>query len=120
VGGEVDFFGSVASLVRNVLKAAHSLGATEATGFIDRMRAGFDHFSAPTLIVQSGRDLTANEFRAISGGDPGWRRALARSSVDVLDMAGADHTFSRAGDLADFNGKCSRWLEEHFGGATCR
>lgn len=120
VSGGFDFFGSTASLARNVLRAAKRPGAAEATEFIGVMRAGFEQFSAPVLIVQSGRDLTADEFRALCRDGAGWQRALARDTVQVVDMVQADHTFSRMSDLEEFNGHCKRWLDGNFGDAGCR
>lgn len=117
--GSFDFFGSIASLARNVLRAAKRPGETEQTGFIGAMRTGLEQFSAPTLVVQSGRDLTADEFRALCRDDAAWQRALGRNSVEVVEMARADHTFSRSSDLEDFNSQCGRWLARKFGGAEC-
>lgn len=120
VGGGFDFLGSAGSLFGNLARAAKGPAGPQAGGFIESMRLGLTHYTGPVLIVQSGRDLTADEFRARCRSDAGWRRGLARSGMEVVDMAGADHTFSQASQLEEFNGHCGRWLARHFGGASCR
>lgn len=120
VGGGFDFTGSARSLFGNLARAAKRSAEPQAGGFIESMRSGLEHYIGPVLIVQSGRDLTTDEFRARCRSDAGWRRALARSGVEVVDMADADHTFSQARYLEECNRHCSSWLARHFGGASCR
>lgn len=117
VSGGFDFIGSARSLFGNLARAATRPAGSEAVGFIERMRSGLRHFTGPVLIVQSGRDLTADEFRAHCRSDAEWRQVLARSGVEVVDMAEADHTFSQAGQLAEFNDRCGRWLLRQFSNA---
>ncbi len=117
--GGFDFLASARSLFGNLARAARR-PVSPATGFIGSMRSGLKYFKGPVLIVQSGRDLTADEFRAICSSDAEWKLGLARDGVEVVDMPEADHTFSRARHLEEFNGNCRRWLALHFGGAPCR
>ncbi len=118
--GGFDFLGSAGSLFGNVARAAKRPAEPQAGGYIESMRAGLSHYTGPVLIIQSGRDLTAEEFRARCRSDAQWRRGLARSGVEVMDMPGADHTFSQARHLEEFNGHCGHWLVRQFGGAPCR
>jgi len=120
VSGEFDFTGSVESLFGNLARAAKRPAGPQAGGFIESMRSGLRHFAGSVLIVQSGRDLTADEFRARCKSDVEWQQGLARSNVEVVVMAGADHTFSQANHLEELNGHCSRWLVRQFGSASCR
>ncbi len=120
LSGGLDFVGSAVSLFRNLARAMGRPAGTESAGFIGAMRSGLQQFAGPVLIVQSGRDLTADEFRALCRGDAAWQRELARDSVEVVDMAEADHTFSRAMDLEGFSDRSRRWLGRHFGDGSCR
>ena len=43
----------------------------------------------------SGQDLTADEFRVVVQGSRAWRRCLARPGVSRVEIAEANHTFSR-------------------------
>jgi exosortase A-associated hydrolase 1 len=118
--GGLDLRGSVASLWRNLRGALRRSGTAEPGGFIGSMRSGLDRFRGPVLLVQSGRDLTADEFRVRCRSDAVWSRALMRDGVEVVDLAEADHTFSSFQDLEQFNGHCARWLGRSFGGVSCR
>ncbi|MEZ5532066.1 MAG: hydrolase 1, exosortase A system-associated [Steroidobacteraceae bacterium] len=119
LGGRFDFVGSMASLFSNLVRAAGPRDVPSSQGFIAAMRAGFEQFSGPALVVLSGRDLTADEFRSLCRSDATWGRALAREQVENVEMSTADHTFSKASDLAEFESHCRRWLRRHFGGRPC-
>lgn len=53
-------------------------------------------FHGRVLLILSGRDLVAAEFKDAGKSDPGLRRVLARGSVETLDFPGFDHTFSHS------------------------
>jgi exosortase A-associated hydrolase 1 len=53
-------------------------------------------FRGEVLVVTSGRDLTAREFKDLAGGSAPWRKLMAEPRFQRLDLAQADHTFSRA------------------------
>jgi uncharacterized protein len=59
-----------------------------------RMRACLHRFRHPVLLILSGRDLTADEFRETVKQDRQWRGLLADPRVTRHDFAVADHTFS--------------------------
>lgn len=119
LSGGVNLVGAVASLSRNLVRSMTRSASSESTDFIGAMQSGLQRFGGPTLIVQSGRDLTADEFRALCRGNAAWRRELLRDRVEVVDMAQADHTFSGAADLEEFNSHCRRWLDRNFGDTAC-
>jgi hypothetical protein len=48
------------------------------------------------LLILSGRDLTAGEFKDVVSADPVWQELIAASTVMKHDFAEADHTFSSA------------------------
>lgn len=120
LGGGFDFAGSISSLLGNLARATGTTSARTPVDFIGAMRSGLQQFEGPVLIIQSGRDLTADEFRALCRSDEAWQRALARSSVESVEMTQADHTFSGPRDLDEFHGHCGRWLSRQFGDAACR
>ena len=61
-----------------------------------RMRECLQRFTGPVLLILSGRDLTADEFREAVKADAGWQALLADSRITREDFADADHTFSSA------------------------
>jgi exosortase A-associated hydrolase 1 len=61
-----------------------------------RMRECFARFSGPVLLILSGRDLTADEFKDVVSADPVWQELIAASTVMKHYFAEADHTFSSA------------------------
>ncbi len=61
-----------------------------------RMLDGFRRFQGRVLVVLSGDDLTAREFKDMVAGSMTWRRLLAGRNVTRRDLPEANHTFSRA------------------------
>ena len=96
--GQVNVFGSAFDFARKLARAhSPSAGAKEtAVGFVDRMLAGIEAFRGPSLFLLSERDLTAQEFRDLSGSSARWGTALRKPAVTVEPCAQADHTFSSA------------------------
>lgn len=60
-----------------------------------RMVRDFGRFQGHVLLILSGQDLTADEFRDVVAGSPQWQRMLNRPAVQRLDISMANHTFSR-------------------------
>jgi exosortase A-associated hydrolase 1 len=61
-----------------------------------RMRLCLERFTFPVLLILSGRDLTADEFRDAVNADPQWQALLAAPRLTRRDFVEADHTFSSA------------------------
>lgn len=59
-----------------------------------RMRECLKRFSHPVLLILSGRDLTAAEFKETVKADPEWQALLNKSRLTRHDCVEADHTFS--------------------------
>jgi uncharacterized protein len=108
--GKLDVMRSVRDFVRTVGES-RSAGATARApiSFIERMRIGLTSFMRPVLLLISERDLTAAEFMTLCESDA-WRQALTRSSVQVVRLAGADHTFSSRNALDLATRHCLEWL----------
>lgn len=59
-----------------------------------RMRECMRRFKYPILLILSGRDLTADEFKEAVKSDPEWQRILEDNRISRYDLIEADHTFS--------------------------
>jgi exosortase A-associated hydrolase 1 len=80
-------------------------GPTLPEGLLSALAA----FGGRTLLILSGRDLTAGEFRELAR-TPGWRRVLARATVTQFQLDPADHTFSRRAWRDEVARRCIDWL----------
>jgi exosortase A-associated hydrolase 1 len=60
----------------------------------DRMRECLRRFKYPVLLILSGKDLTADEFKEAVKSDAEWQRLLADQRVTRHDFTESDHTFS--------------------------
>jgi uncharacterized protein len=75
-----------------------------------RMLAGLDAFGGRTLLILSGRDLTAREFDGLFQTDRGWRRWARHRGVERHDLPEADHTFSSEASRAEVERLTLDWL----------
>jgi len=64
------------------------------TDFRMRMLHALKAFSGQIVLLLSGNDLTAGEFRALVAASPEWQGLLQRPSVQWLELSDANHTFS--------------------------
>jgi exosortase A-associated hydrolase 1 len=104
--GEFAVRASIASF-GTMLGKAFGRGAKSVTGSTgepaaapfplrEQMLDGLRRYRGRVLLLLSGDDLTAWEFKDMVAGSRGWRRLLARPNVSRRDLAEANHTFSRA------------------------
>lgn len=102
------FWGKLTSGKFNLAKSLHSLAqlskAAQAkdekntcgiTPLPQRMLAGLGGFEGRILIILSGNDLTADEFRELVKHSSEWQQVMQTKGVHVRQFAEADHTFSR-------------------------
>lgn len=80
----------------------------------DRMLEGLQRFRGRVLLVLSGDDITANEFRYVTEHSHDWQRALAEARIVRRELAPANHTFSRR----EWRDQVSRWTEEWIGASA--
>lgn len=103
---------NIAGAIGGVLSALRqSRGAREKTGdtvsaptastYITRMATQWQRCKAPSLVLLSGDDLVAAEFRGLCRDDQRWRALLRRPQVRCIDLPDADHTFSSARHRAE-------------------
>jgi pimeloyl-ACP methyl ester carboxylesterase len=86
-------------------RAANGMPAATASGvkaqrlpsgpLPERMAAGWRRFTGPILLILSGDDLTAAEFRDVAAQSPAWRGLLDAPRVTRRELPEANHTFGR-------------------------
>ncbi len=115
--GRMNVLASVADFARNLRKSVGVPGGTAAGGtlpggsFVARMLEGLESFRGKVLLILSGDDLTAAEFKDEVQSSPRWSRALERATVQRRDFPAANHTFSTAA-WRDGVALCTeQWLE---------
>ncbi len=116
LGGRLEIRQSIKTLLKTIAAGrsadtrAHGETAAGASSFLERMLSGIRSFQGRILLIMSGHDLTAREFEDLARLDSGWRAALDRESVSVLEIPTADHTLSRRGDLNRTIEEIVKWV----------
>lgn len=115
---------SVASLLNLMKRAAgrNDVAQTaDAVSRVDenlalpvRVRECLKQFAHPVLLILSGRDLTADQFKDTVNGDPEWRALLSDAHVTRQDFPEADHTFSSAAWRDQVAEWTSAWIKTQF------
>ena len=100
LSGQIKLVPAFAELARDSVallgKSSHGRGWKSATrSFVEVMQEGLEQFQHRILIVLSEADLTAREFSTLIAQDPAWKRTVAKPTVSITTLAGADHTFSQ-------------------------
>jgi exosortase A-associated hydrolase 1 len=80
----------------------------------ERMSAALGAFPGATLVMLSGNDLTAAEFRHVAA-SPDWKKALTCRATKMEEIEEADHTFSSAEWRDRVERRTTDWLREAFG-----
>lgn len=105
---------SLADFMRACLSAVRRKAAagkdTAALTYQQRMARGWESFPGPSLLVLSGRDLTANEFIERCRADPQFSSVCASSLVTTQTLAEADHTLSNSEASTTHLESLHRWL----------
>lgn len=91
IRGKIAVWHGLREYVAQRQRAAH---AGRAEFEIELLR-GLQDFPGPVLLMLSGRDLTAREFEDALLENENGRAILARVNVRRVDVAAADHTFSK-------------------------
>jgi exosortase A-associated hydrolase 1 len=113
--GEFNFRAAARSLGRSFIDAMkpHRPAVTVPESSVsegslpDRMEDGLRKFRGRVLLILSGNDLTAQEFKDVVARSRGWRQLLAGDRVTRYDLAEANHTFARRG----WRDQVERWTE---------
>ncbi|MBU2704419.1 hydrolase 1, exosortase A system-associated [Zooshikella marina] len=87
-------------------------GSTEtAVDFVTGMRLGLERFKGEILIILSGNDLTADEFRELLNASSPWKQVINQRHVERYEVSGATHTFSSAAWRDEVAEKTLTWLK---------
>jgi len=112
--GEFRIREAAAALVKIVVDAAGRGRAPEDSPdsrtdapLPDRMEEGLRRFQGEVLLILSGNDLTAQEFKDLVAKSTRWRALLDGERVTRHDLPEANHTFSRR----DWRNQVERWTE---------
>ncbi len=119
LSGKLNVAKSVGSLQSNVKKAAGGVpqasstqAATAGAGLATRLENALRQFGGQVLVILSGNDLTAAEFKDASQASRGFRRLLDESRFKRFNLDASDHTFSRHEWLDQAIRRTKSWLEE--------
>jgi exosortase A-associated hydrolase 1 len=82
-----------------------------ATPLPERMLAGLQRFRGRVLLILSGDDITASEFKDAATRSRAWKRVLGDPRVTRRDLPGANHTFARR----DWRDQVSAWMTQWLG-----
>jgi uncharacterized protein len=110
--------GSLWRMVRARRFPVTAAGDGNAPRFQARMANGLEGFDLPTLVLLSGRDLTAREFADLAGADRTWRRLMQRPNVRCEELLTADHTFSNGDSRTQVERVTLEWLASCY--ISCR
>ena len=106
LSGRLDVRAAFASLRKVVVDAAAP--RRDAGTLPERMEDGLRRFRGRVLLILSGKDLTADEFRGVVSRSERWRRLLADARVTRRTLAEANHTFSRR----EWRDQVARWTAD--------
>lgn len=107
LGGQFAFGQALGSLAANVRQAQAGPVATD-TDLPTQLYEGLRRFQGPVLLILSGNDLTAAEFRELTANAPHWQTLLKAARVTRYELAEADHTFARA----DWRNQVAEWTRD--------
>lgn len=113
--GEFRFREAATALARSIAHAighggSPGAGETPSSGTAplpDRMEDGLRKFQGRVLLILSGNDLTAQEFKGVVANSRRWQGLLSDPRVTRFDLPGANHTFARR----EWRDQVARWTE---------
>jgi exosortase A-associated hydrolase 1 len=108
--GGVRPLASLRSLWAHARAALRGSRGTVSRPFPERMLEGLARFRGRVLIILSGNDLTAAEFRDLVEASSRWRGLLARDTVTRRELPRATHTFSSHEWRAQVSTWTTEWL----------
>jgi len=76
------------------LTYSHQNRVSSELSLPERMKACLRRFQHPVLLILSGKDLTADEFRDVTAADDEWQSLLADERITRYELSASDHTFS--------------------------
>lgn len=120
LSGRVAVFESSIGVVRMAIRRIRMKEAARESRTMqtlpERMADALAQYRGRVLVVLSGRDGTAAEFRMAAAKRGALERALARANVKRVEVEGADHTFSNAEWRNEATAATLRWLAGEYPG----
>lgn len=92
----------------NILSNRASNEVYNTTLLPDRMFDGLKCFTGKVLLITSGDDFTAQEFKDLVKASNKWQKLLRSPNVKHSDIPEADHTFSRR----EWSDQVAAWTKE--------
>lgn len=109
--GRLEVMASVTDFARKLGRSRAGNGSRAGSGsFIERMLHGLSSFRSPVLVLLSGQDLTAQEFRDLCAASTAWGAALRQANITHRALEGADHTFSSDAARSESTQSIVEWL----------
>jgi uncharacterized protein len=114
--GRVEWRASLRGLLQTTRRYARSTRKRPSDdGLPTRVARGIDAHEGPVLVVLSGNDLTAAEYRLASTRPGPLRSAIRHRRVTHCEIPGADHTLSSVRWRNDAAILTLKWLHANFG-----
>jgi exosortase A-associated hydrolase 1 len=118
LSGRVAVFDSIIGMARVATRRIRmyrpSTNGRMTLALPERLADALARYRGRVLVVLSGRDGTAAEFRMAVAKRGALQRALARANAKQVEVAGADHTFSNAEWRDEAAAATLRWLFGEF------
>jgi exosortase A-associated hydrolase 1 len=116
LSGRLDVVRSLRELLDNIRASRSSAGNADAGAdanlpFQARMALALREFTGQVLLVLSANDYTAQEFLDTAQADPAWRGLMQKPGLQRVEVAGADHTFSKQQWRLAVEKAVLNWLE---------
>ena len=80
--------------------------------FTQRMLEGWKRFNGDVLLVIGGRSLVAKQFDQCVANSEAWQSVVHRPSVERVELADADHTFSQPGQQQALHDTIIEWFDQ--------
>lgn len=96
--------------LRQALRPQTPAAAAPTLGYQAKMALALQSLRAPVLLLLSGDDYTAKEFRDHCAADAAWGNILRQPGLQFMELPGADHTLSATPARLQFEAACLAWL----------
>jgi exosortase A-associated hydrolase 1 len=110
---------SLAALVQRAAGSAEAARTGAELPLPERMASALEGFRGRVLLVLSGKDLTAAEFRDTVARSARWGMALQANPLTTVEVPDADHTFSTARWRREVAEATCSWVREWASDERC-
>ena len=121
LGGKLNLVTSISTLFANVKKSVKKNTPEqkelnnidlfdESIPLPDRLFIGLSDFRSDVLIILSGEDFTADEFRELVNSTESWKNLLSSDCFETHTLTDANHTFSTQRWRSEVEKKSLDWI----------